>query len=103
MKPAFFTPAAEADVEEALTWYEKQRPGLGEAFRRALDVTVASIEEYPEVYAVIHRNTRRVLLPQFPYGIYYRVPREQLARGCLHAWQAASKNVALSLRRRNAK
>ena len=28
MKPALFTPAAEADVEEAFQWYEAQREGL---------------------------------------------------------------------------
>ena len=42
-------PAAEADVEEAFAWYEAQRPGLGETFRRALDVAVASIEEHPAI------------------------------------------------------
>ncbi len=63
MKPALFTPAAESDVEEAYSWYEAQRPGLGDAFRRALDVAVASIDDQPESYAVLHRNTRRVLLP----------------------------------------
>ena len=67
MRPVLFTLAAEADVEEAFAWYEAQRPGLGETFRRALDVAVASIEEHPEAYAVIHRETRRVLLPTFPY------------------------------------
>ena len=66
MKPVLFTPAAEADVEEAFAWYEAQRPGLGETFGRALDVAVASIAEHPEAYAVIHRRTRRVLLPTFP-------------------------------------
>lgn len=85
MKPVFFTPAAEADVEEAFAWYEKQRPGLGEAFRRALDVAVASIEENPEAYAVIHRSTRRVLLPKFPYGLYYRVlDNNLLVVACMH-------------------
>ena len=85
MKPVLFTPAAEADVEEALAWYEAQRPGLGEAFRRALDVAVASIEDHPEAYAVIHRRTRRVLLPTFPYGLYYRVLESSLlVVACMH-------------------
>jgi len=44
VKPALFTPEAEADVEEAFEWYEAQRPGLGAAFRRALDVAVAAVE-----------------------------------------------------------
>ena len=44
VKPALFTPEAEADVEEAFEWYEAQRPGLGGTFRRALDIVVAAIE-----------------------------------------------------------
>jgi plasmid stabilization system protein ParE len=85
VKLVLFTPAAEADVEEAFAWYEAQRPGLGEAFRRALDVAVASIEEHPEAYAVLHRETRRVLLPTFPYGLYYRVLESGLlVIACMH-------------------
>ena len=85
MKPALFTPAAEADVEEAFEWYEAQRPGLGPAFRRALDIAVAAVENQPEAYPVIHRNTRRVLLPRFPYGLYYRVLDQNVAVvACIH-------------------
>lgn len=85
MKPALFTAEAEADVDEAFEWYEAQRPGLGSAFRRAIDVAVASITEHPEACAVIHRNTRRVLLPKFPYGLYYRVRDQELVVvACLH-------------------
>jgi hypothetical protein len=32
VKPVIFTPAAEADVEEAFSWYEAQREGLGLPF-----------------------------------------------------------------------
>jgi plasmid stabilization system protein ParE len=85
VKPAFFTPAAEADVEEGFEWYEAQRPGLGQAFRRALDVAVAHIEEHPDACAVIHRYTRRVLLPKFPYGLYYRVLEHSIVVvACMH-------------------
>ena len=66
--------------------YEAQRPGLGAALRHALDVAVAAVESGPESYAVLHRNTRRVLLPKFPYGLYYRIMDESiLAVGCIHA------------------
>ena len=93
MRPVLFTPAAEADVEEALAWYEAQRPGLGEAFRRALDVAVASIEDHPEAYAVIHRETRNV-----PIWTVLSRPRRQPSRSCVYARQAPSQNVAQSLR-----
>lgn len=86
MKPALFTSEAEADLQEALQWYEVQRPGLGAAFRRAVDIAVAAVEERPEAYAVIHRDTRRVLLPRFPYGLYYRVLERNIAVvACMHA------------------
>jgi len=85
VKPVLFTPAAEADVEEAFEWYEAQGPGLGVAFRRALDIAVAAVESQPEAYAVIHRNTRRALLPRFPYGLYYRVLEQNVAVvACIH-------------------
>jgi len=85
VKPAFFTPAAEADVGEAFEWYEAQHPGLGPAFRRALGIAVAAAENQPEAHPVIHRNTRRVLLRKFPYALYYRILEENIAVvACIH-------------------
>ena len=63
MKLALFTAAAEADVEEAFQWYEAQRPGLGAAFRHALDVAVAAVESRPGTNKkpMVGRASRRVL------------------------------------------
>jgi hypothetical protein len=63
VKPAVFTAAAEVDVEEAFRWYEAQREGLGAAFRHALDIAVSALENNPEAYPVVHRNTRRFYCP----------------------------------------
>lgn len=96
MKPAVFTPVAEADVADAFQWYEVQRIGLGATFRHAVDVAVAALEANPEAYAVLHRNTRRVLLPKLPYGPYYRIVGDQpVVVGCIHAKRHPS-GVALS-------
>ena len=85
MKPVIFTPPAEADVEEAFRWYEAQREGLGAAFRHALDIAVSALESNPEAYPVVHRNTRRILLPRFPYGLYYRqVGDDLVVVACIH-------------------
>jgi len=85
VKPAVFTEDAVADVEAAFEWYEAQRPGLGTAFRRALDIAVAAIEDHPEGYAVLYRKTRRVVLPRFPYGLYYRILDDNIVVvGCIH-------------------
>ena len=68
------------------TEVQAQRPGLGPAFRRALDIAVTAVENHAEAYAVIHRSTRRVLLPRFPYGLYYRVLEQNIVMvACMHA------------------
>jgi plasmid stabilization system protein ParE len=86
VKPAILTPAAEADIADTYRWYEAQRSGLGEAFRHAIDIAVASLEATPEAYAVLHRSMRRVLLPKFPYGLYYVLVDDQpVVVGCIHA------------------
>jgi plasmid stabilization system protein ParE len=66
-------PAAAADIDEAYLWYQAQRAGLGEEFLAAAQAAIAAIAAHPEKYPVIRRDTRRVLLRRFPYGIYYRI------------------------------
>lgn len=86
MSPVLLTSEAEADVEEAFRWYEAQRRGLGAAFRHALDVAFLAVASRPATYAVVYRNTRRFLLPKFPYALYYRVVDGTIVVvGCIHA------------------
>jgi len=86
VSPVLLTAEAEADVEEAFSWYEGQRPGLGAAFRHTLDVALLAVASRPATYPVIHRSTRRFLLPKFPYALYYRILDEGIVVvGCIHA------------------
>jgi plasmid stabilization system protein ParE len=66
-------PEAEEDLEEAATWYESQRPGLGQQFLDEVLTALATLSELPLGYAVIYRNTRRVWMKRFPFGIFYQV------------------------------
>ena len=85
MKPLLIRPAAAADIEEAFLWYEAQRPGLGAEFREALRDTLNSIVANPNLYQVVHRNTRRAFLKRFPYGVYYREFAEAIVVvACMH-------------------
>jgi toxin ParE1/3/4 len=91
-------PAAAADIEQAYEWYESQRPGLGEEFLVALAMTRDQVIEHPEAFPLLHRNTRRALIPRrFPYGLFYRVHDDLVVIvACMHAkrdprqWQARS-------------
>lgn len=58
----YFRPEAEKDIEEAAIWYEKQRKGLGEEFIGEIERALEVISDNPDMYAVVHRNTRRTLI-----------------------------------------
>jgi plasmid stabilization system protein ParE len=51
-------PAAAADVEEAFSWYERQRPGLGEQFLESVNAGLRDMAAYPLCQAIIFRDTR---------------------------------------------
>ena len=80
-------PLAVDDIQEAYDWYESQREGLGDEFLTALTATRDQLLDYPEAHPVLHRDTRRALLPRrFPYGLYYRIMGESIAIvACMHA------------------
>ena len=69
---------AETDIEEAATWYEKQRKGLGDEFLDEVLSAFETILDNPHMYAVVHRHTRRAIIHRFPFGIYYRIEEESL-------------------------
>ncbi|HWZ74100.1 MAG TPA: type II toxin-antitoxin system RelE/ParE family toxin [Casimicrobiaceae bacterium] len=78
--------AAAAEVEEAFSWYEQQRPGLGEEFLDVVDEALREIAAYPLRQAVLFRDMRRLLLKRFPYAVFYRVyPGTIAVVACMHA------------------
>jgi plasmid stabilization system protein ParE len=98
VKVVVVRPAAAADIDDAYRWYESQRPGLGEEFLAALRSTRDRLLEHPESYPVLHRNTRRALIPErFPYGLFSRIYGDTIVVvACMHAkrdprrWQRRS-------------
>ena len=70
---------AEQDLVDAASCYESQHPGLGHDFLDEVLSTFMSISEQPSLYPTVHRNTPRVLMPRFPFGIYYRIERAYVA------------------------
>ena len=86
MKLPILRPAAAADVEGAYRWYEEQGAGLGGEFLVAVEAGLELIAAHPLAAPVVHRDTRRLLLRRFPYGVFYRqVADEIVVVGCLHA------------------
>jgi plasmid stabilization system protein ParE len=89
VKPVLFRPAAAADVEDAYNWYEQQRDGLGSEFLAELRRSVVALQRRPELAAILHRDTRRLLLSRFPYALYYRIFDDRIiVVACLHGRRA---------------
>ena len=79
-------PRAAADIEDAHSWYESQRPGLGGEFLDEIVAVYAVLLESPRRYRVVHRDTRRANLRRFPYGVFYRIiDADVVVIACFHA------------------
>jgi len=66
---------ASDELIDAIRWYEARRRGLGGEFFDAVAEMVTLIEARPEVGSGSRHDpqTRRVLVPRFPYQVVYRL------------------------------
>lgn len=73
-----YHPDAEAELIEAVQFYERSVTGLGGEFLAAVDKGIGTILDAPERWRIIEEDVRRYLIPRFPYAIYYRVIGEEI-------------------------
>lgn len=70
-KRIIIRPEAESDITDAYQWYEAQRKGLGEHFLLCIEEALAKVSRNPEIYSVIYKDVRRVLIHRFPFGVFF--------------------------------
>ena len=93
------TPAAEADIAEAVDWYEVQRAGLGERLLAEVSGLNGRIAANPYRFPVVYRDARKASLRRFPYVLIFRLIGEEArllsffhtSRDPRH-WQARVRN-----------
>ena len=70
-----FSAEADAELQEAASWYDRHRPGLGLRFLESVGAIVRQIADSPSagspVPGVADRAIRRRPLPRFPYHLVY--------------------------------
>ena len=64
-------PEAEAEVAEAVPWYERHDAELALDFANAVDEGMAAVQQAPLQYPAIHRDVRRCIIRRFPYGLFF--------------------------------
>ena len=69
---------AEAELLDAVTYYNGESEGLGYEFAAEARRTIARIIEHPNAWAPISKRTRRCRLNRFPYGILYQLRPETI-------------------------
>ena len=67
VKNVVIRPEVESDIKDAYEWYEAQRKGLGEGFLLCIEEALSRVSRNPEIYSVVYKEVRRVLIHRFPF------------------------------------
>ncbi len=68
---------AAAEIDEAMVWYENQKPQLGFVFFIAIEDSFRKIAAAPQRYPLSGKsNLRHFFLQGFPYTIYYESEKD---------------------------
>ena len=73
-----FLLSADIDIQKTFEYCENLQEGRGAFFMRNLDVAYAHLRVFPEIAPVFHGSYRRLLVPRFPYGIFYTLESSRI-------------------------
>lgn len=73
-----FHPDAEAELEDAIAWYQEQRPGLEQEFFEDYLALESRIEENPSQFPQVLEHIRRANFHRFPYSIFFAIDQDSI-------------------------
>lgn len=73
-----FLEPAQAELDEAIQWYAKQAPGLGDSFLIETLAVLKLIQQFPLAWHPLSQEVRRCRLKRFPYSVVYALDGEDL-------------------------
>ena len=74
MKVVFLEPARQ-ELDEAVSYYNQQVAGLGNAFLIEAVAAIERIRRFPQGWHPLSKNVRRCRLRRFPYGLIITLPK----------------------------
>lgn len=66
-----YHPHTVTDLNLAVTYYDKQRPGLGDEFRTEVLTAIERIRGNPRQFPIVEKDIRRGFTHRFPYSILF--------------------------------
>jgi len=73
-----FHPEAEAELNEAVSFYEAAETQLGEEFLLEVFATIRTILSHPRAWPVLEGEVRRCLVNRFPYAVLYSIEPDRV-------------------------
>ncbi len=70
--------SADLDIQAAFNRYENYQPGRGEVFLGKLNDAFGVLKRHPQMGSPYAAKHRRMLMRDFPYGIFYMVTPTRL-------------------------
>lgn len=69
--PVVLRPQARAELVDDWSWYEEQRPGLGDELVTCVEAAFSQPARAPLAHPVVDEPVRRVLVRRFPYAVFF--------------------------------
>ena len=76
--PVVFRRIAKREFDDAISWYQDRREGLGREFSVAVEQQLGRISLSPNQFACVKGDVRRAVLLRFPYSIYFIVEDDRI-------------------------
>ena len=78
MKPVVFHEEANAEVVDAVRYYDTKAMGLGLSLLLELESAIEEIRHHPEVGPLISTAIRHKLLRRFPFSLFYAIEPDRI-------------------------
>jgi toxin ParE1/3/4 len=65
--------SAERDLQEAYNWVEEHRRGREQSFLEDVEPRLEHLQKFPLIGRLYGGQYRRLLIPRYPFGIFYVV------------------------------
>ena len=75
-----YHPLTVSDLNRAVSYYNRQRPGLGDQFRVEVYAVIDLVRSNPFQFPVVERDIRRGFVHRFPYAVLFRVVNDETIR-----------------------
>lgn len=60
------------DLQDAYSYFEQCKVGLGIDFMECVENALAKVSENYEHYPIIHQSIRRILVGRFPFAVFFK-------------------------------